>query len=262
LQGKIFVGVAAAVAALCFSSGSVAADSGSPSTFQCNTTVTGGAISGDVRVPANGICILNGVTVTGNVMAGANAYFESNGSTISGSVAGDQALTLYLWNHTLVGGRVSGYKTAQVFVYDSTIAKSVRATNAVDPGFGHFHVCGNTIGQGVTAYRVGPDILVGDPAAGCGANTIKGDIVAASNTTDNELYVIGNNVTEGDIRITGNNGTGDKRVTGNSAHGKLVCVRNSAPFTGSMNVAAGRAVGQCAAATVTGQGNDDNAGAD
>lgn len=253
MRGKIFVGAAAACAALCLGVAPAAADDSGHLPFVCNTTVNGGTINRSVRVPTNGVCVLNGVAVDGTIRAGTNAYLESDGSTVSGSVVGDQSLTLYIWNHSVVGGDVAGSKTPQVFVYDSTVRHSVRAASSIAPGFGHFQVCGSTIGESVVALQVGPDVLIGDAAVGCGANTIKdGDLAVVSNVTDNELHVIGNSVPNGNIRVTNNTGAGDKRVSGNSApNGELSCSGNSAPFDGSNNdIAARVAGGQCTAASV------------
>src|ERR1700736_977153 len=143
MRGKIFVGAAAVFAAFCVGTVTAAADDTSTPAFQCNATVNGGAINRNVVVQNNGVCILNGVTVKGSVTVGNKSYFESNGSKISGNVIGDQSLTLYVWNHSEVGGSIAGRMTPQLFVYDSTIKQSVSAENAVAPGYGHFQVCGN-----------------------------------------------------------------------------------------------------------------------
>lgn len=263
MRSKILISGAAAVAAVAaLSGGTVAAEASGPPPFQCSTTINGGTIESDVQVPANAACFLDGVTVKGSVAADSGSYFESNGSRIWGSVVGNQALTLYIRNGSVVGRSVAGHKTAQVFVYNSAIGRSVSASDVVAPGFGHFQVCGSTIEKNVSAVRMGPDVLIGDPATGCGANTVKGNVVVASNTTNSELYVIGNQVPNGDIRVTDNAGSGGKVVSGNSApHDTLTCSGNSAPFDGSNNVVAGNLRGgQCSAATVTGKDSDDKDG--
>lgn len=245
MRSKIIVGAAGAFAALFLGGVPAGASTATPPPFQCNTTVNGGSFV-NVAVPAGGVCVLNGVNVSGNVTAGANAYFESNGSTVAGNVLGNQALTLYVWNHSTVGGDVAGYQAPQMFLYDSTFKQNVGGASSVAPGYGHFQLCGSTIGHDVAAYQMGPDVLIGAPAAGCGANSIGGNLYATSNTADSELYVIGNSVTRGDLNVTNNTGAGDKRVNGNTVSGDLVCSGNSTPFDGSKNVAAhGVSGGQC-----------------
>ena len=240
MRGKVLVGVAAVVAALWVGAAHAGADGGgSPPPFLCNKTVSGGTINSNVSVPAGAVCILNGVTVNGSVSAGSNAYFESNGSKISGSVLGNQALTLYAWNHSAIGGVLAGYKTSQLFLYDSSVAQDVGAANSVAPGYGHFQICGSTLGGNLGVAYMGPDILIGDPAAGCGSNSIKHDVFASYNGADGEVYVIGNTVLQGDMFVSNNTGVGDKRVQNNTVSGDLNCSGNSSPFTASGNTAHG-----------------------
>jgi hypothetical protein len=252
---------AVAFAALGLSAVPVGANGGSGS-YNCNKTVNGGTIDSNVKVTNNGVCVLNGVTVNGNVSVGVNGYFESNGSTISGNVSAGSSLTVYIRNNSNIGGNVAGYLTAQVFVYDSTVGKNVAATSMSAPGYGHFQVCGSTVTRTIGAALMGPDVLIGDPAAGCGGNTVKtGNIEAAYNATDSELHVIGNTVQGwgGDLGIYGNSGAGDKVVTGNSVpKGDIFCLNNSAPFSGAGNLTAGDIEGtQCSANTITGVDADD-----
>ena len=254
----LLVGVAVAIWAIGLSATPAFAKGGGGS-FNCNGTVNGGTIAQNVSVSNNGVCVLNGVAVTGNVSVGKKAYFESNGSTISGNVTGINALTLYVWGGSNVSGNVSGIGTAQVFVYNSTIGKNVAGDNNVAAGYGHFQVCGSTVSREIGAAFVGPDLLVGDPAAGCGANTTGGDILVAVNSAASEVYVIGNTSNGGNISVYANTGAGDKQVHGNNAPmGDLFCSGNSAPFDGSANGTVGDVEGgQCAATTITGNDEDE-----
>ncbi len=259
MQKRFLVGALVALYALGLGAAPVSAGGGGGS-FNCNKTVNGGTILSNVNVNPNGVCILNGVTVTGNVTAGRNSYFESNGSTIAGNVTGGSSLTLYIWGGSKVGGNVAGINTAQVFVYDSTVGKNVAAFGSVAPGYGHFQVCGSTVTREIGVAFMGPDILIGDPAAGCGANTAKnGDIVVAANSAASEVYVIGNTATNGNIGVYNNGGAGDKRVNGNNApKGDLFCSGNSAPFDGSANGTVGDVEGgQCTATSITGIDPDE-----
>jgi len=259
LQKRILVGAVIALYALGLSATPTAA-AGGPGTFHCNKTVDGGTIASNITVNPNGVCVLNGVTVTGNVTAGYNSYFESNGSTISGNVTGNFALTLYVWGGSSVGGNVAAVGTPQVFVYNSTVGKNVGSVSASAPGYGHFQVCGSTVTREIGVALSGPDILIGDPAAGCGANTVKnGGITVAFNSADTEVYVIGNTATNNNIGVYDNGGVGDKLVHDNNApNGDLFCAGNSSPFDGSGNGTVGDVEGsQCSATTITGVDPDE-----
>ncbi|HXA41286.1 MAG TPA: hypothetical protein VNV65_00075 [Candidatus Solibacter sp.] len=209
----------------------------SPPPFQCNGTYSGKTIQSNVEVPAGGVCVLLNSTVNGNIVADTNAYLESAGSNLQGDVTGNGALTLYLHNATRVAGNVVGYITPQVLVYDSSVMDNVAGYNSVAPGYGHFQVCGNKVGQSIGVAKMGPDVLIGDPAAGCGANTLQmGSIGVAQNNTYAELYVIGNQLQTGGVYVSQNVGTSDKLVQQNSGpNGNLDCQGNALPFTGSPN---------------------------
>jgi hypothetical protein len=251
-----------ALCALGLSAAPGAADSGGGGSFHCNQTVNGGTISGNVVVSNNGTCILNGVTVAGgNVSINRNGYFEANGSNIEGNITANQALTVYIWGGSNVSGNVAGY-SAQVFVYNSTVGKSVGFIGNVAPGYGHFQVCGSTVTREIGFDAVGPDVLVGDPANGCEGNTVKnGDIVVANNPTDSELYVIGNTTLNGDIGVYLNSGVGPGQVNGNNApNGDLFCLGNTnASFDGTHNGSVGDvpAGTQCSADHLTGVDPDE-----
>jgi hypothetical protein len=228
--------------------------------FKCNGTVNGGTISSDVTVGNNATCVLNNVTVSGSVNVMKNAYFESNNSTISGSVTSFKALTLYIWNHSTVGGNVVAASTAQLFFYDSTGGRNVAAINDVAAGFGHFQVCGSTVKSGIKVGFVGPDVLIGSPSTGCAGNTVtNGDILAVGNSLSSELYVLGNTAQNGDIGVYFNTGSAPEQVSGNNApNGDLFCSGNAAGFSGSGNGSVGDVSGpQCSAATITGIDSDD-----
>lgn len=208
-----------------------------PPPFQCNGTFTGKTINGNLEVPANGVCILNASTVNGNLQADTNAYLESKGSNLQGDVTGNSALTIYLHDATRVAGNVVGYATPQVLVYDSSIMDNVVGYNSVAPGYGHFQACGNTVGQSIGVAKMGPDVLIGDPATGCGGNSLKmGSIGVAQNNTYADLYVIGNQLQQGSLYVSQNSGTSDKLVQQNSGpNGNLDCQGNGLPFAGTPN---------------------------
>jgi hypothetical protein len=264
----LLAAAAAAIAAIGVSAPPAGASMIRASQFHCNTTVNGGVIDSNLVATDDAVCILNGVTVNGNVGVGPNAYFESNGSTISGNVTGDQALTLYIWNKSRVDGNVVGNSAAQVFVWNSTVGKSISVGNSVAAGYGHFQVCGSTIGISIGASYFGPDILVGDPAAGCKGNTVtNGSIVLQNNTPDQELFVLFNLIKNTDLIVVNNtSSSGVQRVHGNELpNGDLVCQGNGTNFEdggNGANIGVGAVQGgQCTANIITGADNDLGDGA-
>lgn len=242
MRGKIFVGVAAVFAAL-FIAAVPAGAKGLGGPLTCNGTYTGGSYS-SVTVPDNGVCVLNQVTVGGGATVGSNGYLESNGSTFSNTVVGNNALTIYLWgNSGISGGSLAAGSSAQVFVYNSSVHGNIGASNSVASGYGHFQICGSSVVGDTSVSSVGPDILIGAPAASCGANTLMGNVTLSSNSTDQELYLIGNSI-RGDVTVANTTGVGDKRVNNNSIHGSVSCSGNAGPWDGSGNNFSGSG-GQC-----------------
>lgn len=243
MKSRVLAGVAIAFAALAIGTSQAGAKGGGGggSPLTCNGTYTGGTYS-SVTVPANGVCILNGVSVSGGATVGSKAYLESNGSTFGTDIVGNSALTIYLHgNSSVTGGNLAAASSAQVFVYNSSVHGNIGASNSVAPGYGHFQICGSSVVGNTSVSGFGPDILIGDPAASCGANTLMGDVALSSNPDYNELYLIGNSI-RGDVTVSSNTGIGDKRVNSNTIHGNLSCSGNSAPFNGSGNNESG---GQC-----------------
>ena len=211
-------------------------------TFKCNETVTGGTFN-NVAVPANGSCTLIDSTVSGDVSVTTNGYFEASNTDISGKVRANNAQTLFIDNDTTVGRDIKSGRTAQVFIYDSTVGRGI----AADDGTEVVQICGNLVAAGgIHVTDSGPDILVGDPLADCGGNTVTGDIEVSRNFVDVELVVRGNTVSDKNLEVIKNLGPADKIVEGNTGGKQVNCRTNDAPFTAVDNNgwAKGR-TGQC-----------------
>ena len=209
--------------------------------FTCNGTFTGVTV-GKVVVPKDGTCTLVGSTVTGDVSVGKNAYFEANATSIQGNLKGNAGLTIYTHDGSAIGGSVKASKTTQVFLFDGNVGKDVQAQSIA--GSGHVQVCGMTIGRNVQIQKAGTDILVGDSVAGCGGNTIGGDVKIMKNFTDVELDVQDNTI-GGKLTVSHNTGPSDKLVVDNTGGTNLQCDSNSAPFVGGPNSGFASAKGQC-----------------
>lgn len=214
-------------------------------TWSCSGTYSARTVSSNVDVPAGGTCVLNASFVRGTVTVESGAYFEAGQTTITGDLVANQALTLYLHDRSTVGNIVAA-KTAQVFIYDSS-ALNIGAGGAIATGYGHVHVCGDTVGGAIGVAGMGPDILVGDPAAGCGGNTVKtGDVWINGNDTYAELTIAGNTIQKGNLDVERNVGTSSKLIQNNTLpEGTLYCAGNQAPFTGALNSSQSTTGGQC-----------------
>jgi hypothetical protein len=225
---------------------------------ECNGTLTGQTIPGDLVVPENGSCLLANSSVGGNVKVGTNAFFQATGSQIAGGVKGKHAQTVFIDTGTTVGGDVDVWRTAQVFIFNSTLNGNLDADRSDEK----VQVCGNHIDGWVAIHRSGRDILFGDPqTVDCAANTVlhSHSVKIADNFTDVELIARGNQIQGGDLRVNDNSGPSDKFVQDNTGGDDLECFGNDTPFTASGNTGWNDQRGQCAVppaecnGTVTGQ---------
>ena len=108
---------------------------------------------------------------------------------------------------------VNANKTTQVFLFDGSVGGNVQAKSITGSGSGHVQVCGMTIGKNVQIQKAGTDILVGDSLAGCGGNTIGGNLQITNNFTDVELDVRDNTIAK-NLTVSQNKGPSDKFVEG------------------------------------------------
>jgi hypothetical protein len=220
-----------------------AAAHGSSSTFTCTGTITGQTLD-DVEVPANEACTLVDSTVNGDVSVRENAYLQATNTDVSESVTGYDALTIFIDTGSTVGGRVRGYSTFQVFVYNSTVGGDIKVSDTDD----RINICGTTLEHGnIWVFDSGTDILIGDPLTeGCPGNTLQeGDIRVEDNFTDVEFVIRANTVAD-DLRVFDNEGPVEKFVQDNTGGDELECSGNEDPFTASGNTGFASSEGQCA----------------
>jgi hypothetical protein len=211
---------------------------------KCNGTFTGVTIRDHVLVPRDGTCTLIDATVQGDVEVRTGAYFQATGTSIRGGVEGNEALTVFIDGGSRVGGSVSTNETAQVSLFDSTIAGLIGIYRSDDS----VNVCGNTVrGVGIGIARSGQDILVGDPlAVSCAANRVtRGSVLLWRNSTDVSFVVRGNSIPKGSLHVLGNKGSSDKFVQRNTGRRTIRCTGNLAPFLGSPNFRWDSDPGQC-----------------
>ncbi len=182
----------------------------------------------DVTVPVGAVCRVSGSTLKGSVTVLRDAYFEASATKVTGSIRASGALTVFLHDGTDVAGSVEVDGAAQLFLYKTAVGGTVRVADSRAPGYGHVQVCDTTAG-GIEVRRSGPDVLLGDPAAGCLGNRVRRDLVAQDNVTASELDVSGNQV-GGWLVVTGNTGSSPKRVVDNTVLGTTELGDNAAPF--------------------------------
>jgi hypothetical protein len=214
-------------------SGLAATSTAAAADFQCAGTFTGQTFA-KIVVPDNAVCTLVGSTVTGDVKVMENAYFEANATSIQGSVKGSKALTIYAHDGSTIGKDVNVKQTSQLFLFDGDVDGNVQAKSSIQ-SFGHVQICGMDIGRNVNVQKGGTDILVGDTLAGCGGNSVGGNVLIQNNFTDVELVVRDNSIS-GKLTVSKNVGPSDKFVQGNTGSGKNIqCKNNGGPFAGSPN---------------------------
>jgi hypothetical protein len=215
--------------------------------FRCNGHFSGGRYQA-VVVPANDVCVLTNSIVSGDVVPQHNAYFEADSAKIRGNVHGRRAQTIFINTGSRVGGDVLADGGAQLFVYNSTVGHSIGASSLTN----EVEVCGNKVSSGSVdvegLHGGGNEILIGDPAANCGANTIsRGSLRVEDNFTDVYFAISGNRIRHGNLRVTHNTGTSEKLVQANNGGQTLKCSNNASPFAGHPNGTWASKQGQCSA---------------
>lgn len=214
-------------------------------TFRCDGSFTGKNLR-DVVVPAGKSCTLIDSRVRGDVEVRTDAYFQATNTDIREDVSARGALTVFIDTGSSVGDDILTYKTAQVYVFNSTIYGGIgvlRTTEVVN-------ICGNTVkGEGIGVVRSSTDIIVGDPLAlDCAGNTVtRGGVLLWDNFTEVELIARGNSILRGSMWVLGNDGPSDKFVEGNTGGRTLRCHGNAAPFVGAGNPGWDNYSGQCSA---------------
>jgi hypothetical protein len=212
---------------------------------ECNGTLTGANVPGDLVVPENGTCKIVDSNVGNDVKVSKNAYFQSTHSSIADDIRAKNAQTVFVESGSTVGDDLTASKTAQVFIFDSTLNGTLEVKGATDK----VNICGNTVDGRVSVKDSGTDILVGDPlATGCGGNTVlnKHGIKIERNFVDVELIVRGNTVQGGNLEVNRNAGPAEKHVEGNTGGRELECLDNEQPFAASGNTGWRETEGQCA----------------
>jgi hypothetical protein len=201
-------------------------------TTSCTGSLTR-TTTGDITVPNGGVCRISSSTVNGSVTVLRDAYFEAGDTKINGSIRAADSLTVFLHDATTVRGSVVVDSAAQLFLYKSRVGGTVTVNSALAPGFGHVQVC-DTAAGGIDVRGSGPDVLLGDPEAGCVGNSVGNDVWVVGNSATSELEVSGNTI-GGSLVVTDNTGQAPKNVTANIVQGRIDLSNNSAPFASANN---------------------------
>jgi hypothetical protein len=211
---------------------------------ECNGTLTGQTIPGDLVVPENGACTLVNSSVGDDVKVGKNAFFQATGSQIGDDVRGSDAQTVFIDTGTTVGDDLRAFGTPQVFVFNATISDRLLVRGSDD----RVQICGTKLEGRSAVENSGRDILIGDPlTVGCSGNTITNghSLTVSDSFTDVEFVIRGNTFEGGDLRVLGNEGPVEKFVQDNTGGDDLECHGNDNPFTATGNSFANEE-GQCA----------------
>lgn len=203
----------------------------------------------DVKVPRGGACTITGARIRGDVRVLKDAYLQTRATTVRGDVEGMDAQTVFIDSGSKVGGSVEAVKTAQFYVFNSSIGEDIEPERTDEV----VQICGNTVRRGnIEVRRSGTDVLIGDPLAlECRGNVVKrGDIKVTRNYSLIEFVLRGNTVRRGDLVVTHNTGPTPKFVQDNTGGGRIVCTGNTL-LTASGNTGWDRAAGQCGSGRAT-----------
>jgi hypothetical protein len=205
----------------------------------CEADQTGVTVD-EVIVPEGASCTLTDSTVNGDVSVAKAGFFQATNTDIAGKVTARDAQTLFIDTASTVGESVKSHGTAQVFVFNATVARDLEIERTTEVA----QVCGTNVGDDLEVERSGFDILIGDPqAVGCAGNTVGDDLEAERNTAEVEFVVRGNTVGD-DLEVERNSGSAAKFVQDNTGGDELDCHDNTDPFTASGNTGIAKVQGQ------------------
>jgi hypothetical protein len=217
-----------------------------------------GNVSGNVSVPANGVCHIHGWTIGGNVTVANNAkLFTRSGTVIHGNVSASSPAQVNIEERTQIDGdfSASGPGTAfGGFICGSTIGGNVSVSgfSVAAPGW--------VIGEPTTpppdgyVYNGGgssdPDLTCESPNSIHGNVTLTGNNIArlklAANTIGNpaasNAYINNNTVHNESVKVEANTIAGNLGCAGNVWTGGSPAVTNE----GLQNIVSGTESGQCA----------------
>ena len=246
---------------------------GSQRPRECNGTIEGGAVNGDLVVPEGASCVLNGTKVRGDVrlaygarldaenvwitghlriseQAGGNlddtrvggnvelggtwAHLDMSGGSIGGRVRVEDAERINLLG-TTVDGDVR-FERSRLFVADmARIKGQIKVSGAEIAIIDESRIEGNVAIQGVTFETRICGSQVGSQV------TFEGN--SSNVTVGNHLkYCMGNTI-DGNLRILQN--TGGATIESNTVRGNLTCRDNNPAPTSSNNWVRGQKQGQC-----------------
>jgi hypothetical protein len=192
-------------------------------TTTCNTTITGGTVSGNLIVPPGATCTLVGVTVTGNVQVQENAtlmiylYSPPSGfniaenSTIDGNVqvgVGASLSTSEPFGVLTIAGNLNADQCSSVGLVNPIVDGNVRISNCTGPFEneyiggeigGNFDCSGNSAGCILQFGKVNGNVMInnnnhingnGDAPNVVAGNTIGGNLQCQGNTAITDVLIV------------------------------------------------------------------------
>lgn len=240
-----------------------------------NTSMNGGTINGDLRVPVGAFCILDGTTVEGNVLVAreadliadnttvlgnvdvrADAYAEFVDSSVAGDVTGQAAFGHLLWDSE-VGGDFTTRRSAFLLHIGGSVGGGFDVVGNVDARTEAL-IESVAVAGGVNTNRTDFTDVFDSTVAGevTIARSFQGSILCDSEVDGTATFLLGVGLLDigddncgamyfGDDLVIDRH-DGAPVVTNSIIRGDLVCLRNAtAPTLGADVRVRGDLTGQC-----------------
>lgn len=219
-----------------------------------------GNVTGNVQVPANGVCHIHGWTINGNMNVAQNAkLFTRSGTVIHGNLRAISPAQVNIEDHTQIDGNfwASGPGTAfGGFICGSTIGGNVLVQNftVAAPGW--------VIGQPTSPPPDGYVYSSSDPDLNCTSpNTIHGYVLLTGNhiarlklaantigpATTSNASLNSNAVVNESVKVEANNIAGNLNCASNTWSGGSPAVTDE----GLVNTVFGTTNGQCVGLSIS-----------
>lgn len=117
--------------------------------FECRETVGAVTIVGNVIVPDDATCTLNGTNVQGNVTVKSRATITINGASITGGVQGESANNVVIEPNSSIGNSVSLRKGVDVSIGGATITGDLQ----LEENNGSVSLANNSVSGSIQANK-------------------------------------------------------------------------------------------------------------
>src|SRR5713101_2123832 len=219
-----------------------------PSSYlTCGGSITS-TYTGNILVPANGVCLITGATVNGNVYVYSGGNLTVIGGTINGGLEANSALSVTLTN-SKVSGFTGLYNVDTVNISGSAFNTSGNTGITTDlccaamyaGGRGYFSMTNSNV-TGQVENEVGHNTIVNNNRISGRLEIESADLGQIINNVVGSLDLDAN----GTVVIAGNTVTGATGCPANPIPGKSVCYGSNAWCgTGNNQIPSGQTLGNC-----------------